>query len=891
MDNKLKKIVENAFFVLKYEQFYDNFNHHLKMKIACFENSNFFKKCNQLIIALNNFLIDGENDYFIKFINKIDVNPVLKNKGPDEKWKLNYFIDAPIEILIIDYIWSMLFLKYYQKLGNTEFLYANLFNFKILNLNPFEDDFNRKLLFKRYKFGYNSWLSELEKKFDQYKNLSDITLLSLDYSRFYYCLNNPLETLINQNKNLFDDFFIKISNLLLAIQNNYNLKLLKLTSLTNSNNIMLPIGLASSRILSNYSLLKVDKEFISADNLIFYGRYVDDMLFLFKGKIETNQLLNQLKFILKNNKISNNLTFNKDKIKSFVFNQNSSKMNFKNKLNKINTSYYFDDFDFSTAFNLFSSIDRNILNSNLIDNRLSEDLFLSFDLNKILIIWNVFLLNIELDQKTIKIIYEKILTETNFKIKPYLLFLSLKFISKYFPKMIENYYKKLNLGIGNEINELMFVHNEIKKNSINILCSSIQSFYYNQIKGIFSISLSEKFEENNSLKNLAKLHSNLKKAGFVRVEPIFNNLINQSKKQPIINEITMKKYFGNTLQFVHYFDLSLYQQFLSLIFKNKSKNIINTFYKRINNIKEANYYLTKKRQIILEKFKYLSFSFEIKDESRSENKFVISQPKINIDDDDSNLKSLSVAPNLKETLSFINILSISRENRTNLLILPELYVRLEWINFLLEFSRNSNIDVVFGVSPVIFEGHYFNFMIHACSTLSKTKNKIVLPFVREKNDYSYKEINFCKKNSLIVENAVIPNYFNFIKPNYKSSSYLCFEVTDIYARALFKGKTDLIIVPMLNKDTNYFDNIVESLSRDMSVIVATSNSALVGNSAIILPRETAQKKLTEFKGGFNEYVVSSNIPLIELRDFNKTPYDEKKKDNFKPHSAHWEVND
>ena len=61
------------------------------------------------------------------------------------------------------------------------------------------------------------------------------------------------------------------------------------------------------------------------------------------------------------------------------------------------------------------------------------------------------------------------------------------------------------------------------------------------------------------------------------------------------------------------------------------------------------------------------------------------------------------------------------------------------------------------------------------------------------------------------------------------SVYCCYELADICDRALFKSYSDLMIAVEWNKDTNYYSNIIESLSRDMHCFCVQVNSSGYGD--------------------------------------------------------------
>lgn len=303
---------------------------------------------------------------------------------------------------------------------------------------------------------------------------------------------------------------------------------------------------------------------------------------------------------------------------------------------------------------------------------------------------------------------------------------------------------------------------------------------------------------------------------------------------------------------------------------------VNNIYSTMNNLVPKKFYESTVKKNKLNNLDYRSRTIKIYSKDSKE-EFVVSQPNINLSDVKVQFDQSFYGPTLEESFAFYRILNESKRNRTNLIVFPEFYIKLDWLYNLDSFCRNEEIDAIFGIQPFFKKGYYVNILGSIYSN-NGDPNKMSLPILRIKNNYSHKEKQYYSP----VFSTKIKRYINIEKDNYSSTALLCFEATDIVARAIFKGRTDLIAVPMLNRDTTYFNNILESLSRDLSVIVVSCNSFEKGNSIIVQPTKTYKRIITEFKGGFNNYLVSSFIPLTSLREYNKSP---NNKNEFKPHPA------
>lgn len=235
------------------------------------------------------FASDDENErksyHFIT--NKISTDDI-------ELEKCNYMIDAPIEIHIASELWvemvgtklSPCFKKYN---------YAN-------QLNVSEGDEtkikNSIMLFKPYFIGYQKWRDEA---LDEAKRLldkgNDVTILSLDIKRYYYSARINMQDVITElsksETEQEDELQVQFLNILLQLIHSCYQKQVEdyLDDDCKSNDqdnkkhrYVLPVGLVSSALLANYYLCKFDKHVVEAVAPSFYGRYVDDLIFVFKNR-------------------------------------------------------------------------------------------------------------------------------------------------------------------------------------------------------------------------------------------------------------------------------------------------------------------------------------------------------------------------------------------------------------------------------------------------------------------------------------------------------------------------------------------------------------------------------------------------------------------------------
>lgn len=140
--------------------------------------------------------------------------------------------------------------------------------------------------------------------------------------------------------------------------------------------------------------------------------------------------------------------------------------------------------------------------------------------------------------------------------------------------------------------------------------------------------------------------------------------------------------------------------------------------------------------------------------------------------------------------------------------------------------------------------------------------------MKEKNYYPYEEKILLAKRGmqpLIKE----PYYFIIDNGIIKYSTMTCFEATNIRDRAFMNDKIDVLFIPVYNKDTTYFSNIISSLSRDISGFIIQANNSEYGDSRITGPMNSYSKEIVQLKGGENNYVVVGTLDFEKMHNKHK----------------------
>ncbi len=309
-----KHQIFNAYKKLKHYYFYDNTSILMREELAKFEEEVFkdFNEPTQIKDVLNKRM----KDYFQKFkdndksiLNSIGIDLLPKKlkenrldiitnnfKSDDniEVERLNIYINAPIEIHIISVLWTMFVGRFLQTdINNCS--YANKLD---LDIDPNDNlPFENFKLFKPYFVQYQSWRDDAINKADSLLNEGkNVTILSLDIKEYYHNVKLDFSVIEEQSREKISKHFSKsekknnfleIADLLNTILEKVHLLYFKQAKKYlpkrkhTDKNYPLPIGLISSGFLGNYYLKDFDELIVQEVNPAFYGRYVDDLMFVF----------------------------------------------------------------------------------------------------------------------------------------------------------------------------------------------------------------------------------------------------------------------------------------------------------------------------------------------------------------------------------------------------------------------------------------------------------------------------------------------------------------------------------------------------------------------------------------------------------------------------------
>jgi hypothetical protein len=243
-------------------------------------------------------------------------------------------------------------------------------------------------------------------------------------------------------------------------------------------------------------------------------------------------------------------------------------------------------------------------------------------------------------------------------------------------------------------------------------------------------------------------------------------------------------------------------------------------------------------------------------------------------------------PNLafERQKEIFSILNQAKKGECDLLVLPELSIPYRWLPFMVKHARNHQMALIFGMEYWVVKKPdpvAYNFIVAALPIKNNDDYKTCGLSIRCKNHYAPKEQEDLERAGLSVPNKDCFRYDLFKWRGCQFSIYNCYEVADIKHRAIFRSELDLLVACVLNKDTNYFSSIVESVVKDLHCYVVQVNCSDYGDSRIVQPTKKDRMDILRVSGGDNNTILTAELDINKLRHFQSLGYSAID-DEFKP---------
>lgn len=236
---------------------------------------------------------------------------------------------------------------------------------------------------------------------------------------------------------------------------------------------------------------------------------------------------------------------------------------------------------------------------------------------------------------------------------------------------------------------------------------------------------------------------------------------------------------------------------------------------------------------------------------------------------------------------FARIFDEAVHGKADMLVLPENFLPFEWIPIVTRLCASNNLALITGIEHFVVKdpGKQNNgFVYNITATILPYKHEhytFASVSYHNKVAYSPREKEYIIGRRYMFKEGNIYQLFGW--NNVWFPVYCCFELASIHDRGLFQTYADMVIAVEWNKDTPYYSNIIESLSRDLHCYCIQANSSDYGDSRIVAPKDSASKDIVRTKGGLNACALIDRIDIKALRDFQMLEFPlQKESKAFKP---------
>lgn len=960
----LQKIYE-GYRKFKNYSYYDSASLLSRKRVAEFEEDlynlkekEFKKKFSEKTNGLFEVLLGTNEQYFQCLLKKIEFcilpKSMQKNGSQEDKGKAiklisnhiqkeklgldqyNIFIDAPIEIQLISTLWVMFVGVKLSKLISSH-NYAYRLSLSSLQTESQQTRISSGLhIYKPYFQGYQDWRDNALKKAEEIlDNHKDVTIVSLDITRYFYHVRLNLlefvENLFRENAIDFSSederiFANRLTILLETVHKAYTKEckdyLPDDVMPINENEAMLPVGLVSSGVIGNLFLADFDKKVVEKIHPDYYGRYVDDMLFVI-GESKADDALEFLKKYFVESQIltidnetykitANNVSLSIQPHKIIVesFEHTGSKaalMIFRRNIQRQRSEFRFlpdeerveQNFD-EAAFSLQYSGSVNKLRNikDFTEDKYGASTFLAHI---------IFLAcyKSEENKKHKKAIVQQILTY--FKGTVALEYYSLweKVFTYFVITEDVDSLNKFQKQIFDAIKQCCFGNPKIQE----VIRKSLEETL--QLSAAIPLSMHLNFIEaenewkGKTIEAAIRLrhasmfrHQYLGIAGLNLTKCLVDDECNLYRKD-YVHKIELLQYVGIiylTPIFVHIDVICHIYIFIKTDeYKYSKTKSINDFlcdapydsFKQYHIINwEWNSLFDKQKKW---KKKELKISRKIDslkiDKDKSEViEYIVPTDERTVHTIKSNkrigIANVNVDKNIieKTALNKVNLSSQRRKElfriindaityKCDVLVLPELSVPYQWIDLLAAECKKNQIAIIAGLTYLVTNSNYALNIVVTLLPFSENNYKSCIIIPRVKNHYAPKEKTRLRSYGYRVPKEVKSIYHLFHWRKSYFSVYNCFELASIEERCLLKSKVDFIVATELNADINYYSDIAGSWVRDVHSFFIQVNTSEYGDSRIMKPSKSMEKNMVIVKGGKNSTILIDDLDIDSLRKF------------------------
>lgn len=933
-----EKMVNGAYLKLKSYLYHDKTLMFAKCRLAVFESNR--EQFEKALEDLAQALCEKKSEYFHQFLHEINYR-VLPKKFKDtpqieksdiirgnvnhkrEVDSINFFIDLPVELQILDFLWTLLVGKISQR--KEDFLsHATATKFKKSLFNDNEDlfsgiDFDSNRAFELYYNLYRQWRSGAFETIKSEISHADTVLLCLDLRRFYYSVElnfQKISEYLNHDERLKQfDFLTRIIEQIYSI---YTQKLSKIfLEIKNpKERFVLPIGLASSIVLRELYLYDIDR--LIMENLCpaYYQRYVDDILLVLSDVQETQKMDDLIRTTLVEKDIieydgettmslkrHKNLKIQTSKINCFFFHKGEKPilLDKYEQILQMNSSEYnlLPDIDILDApFELSAYKIDNLDGSSKIRELgfLKNDSYMAMryigSLSRL--VKNTYVNEDVLDPCLVQIeeFYKgsQCVEFSNHWRSLFELLLACGQNSEVQNSRARQMYR----NIKDEISDLRLTNeliSELKSEILENICNQMQQDLTEKLKisAALAVSLNLYYAsaENDISKEVRELAENFRKSNLLNHTLVTFPLLNYSKNSKWnLTNINLYELLQEGVETFHIDDFKMkwsprFINFLELQMQNFIVNVekksnehlddIYKYYCKVNHLKQYKAFFecedSTNKGIVFEKI-------SVKNSTCINPKIALANTKVNKDMIFQPLIEKNDNLNIEMKTKLYKIINTAKKEKVDILVFPEFYFPIEWVMDVAMFAIKNNLTIITGMRYIPVNRKAYNEIFHIIPTTNDSSFKSGILRYREKNFYAPEERTELAKMGYRSSEDKKPKYYIIENKKFSYSSVLCYEFTDIISRAAMKSKIEILFVPQLNRDTNYFSAIVESTARDLHCFVVQANTSEYGDSRITAPYKTLYKNILQIKGGETDTVMIAELDISKLTKKRKAYQEE-----------------
>lgn len=931
------ELMETAYRLLKSEAYYETYNLFLKKQIAEFESSLNIDNIDACFDDLLQKLVNNDQDYLkglnqrvgIKLLPKgfednrfkqNDDGPIfLSNETVFDRYEVkevNAIIDCPIELMILDCLWTITVGPLVEE-HLPESCYGYRLHKDILN---HETRKKATALFKYYPHQYKVWRDGAFTTIDKIHASENVTVFSLDIYKCYYYVNTEWEEISKliqgaqdsaEDKKIMQTLTDIVKNLHSVYWEKLRATRLKLGDETPG----LPIGLISSRVLCNYRLSELDKIIEKSLTPSYYGRYVDDLLIV----VRTPQsILREVKEAKAQNLIDTFLVHKGILISSG--NEYTCVVNHAIKLQASKTCVYLlrKTHGKSAIERFKKELQRNVSELRFMPEKFELDelgmsLFGVSDKQRPTKPRDLFIGGGNITA-TLKEMSQLIMIAKNAQMPDGV-------VSKKSAKIV-NMFQGINLVsnylIWEKLNTLLvLLRSETQIDDLyGALVGEFQKVTYDNggtdIVAHLRESIIEYFEISWAMA-LALLEMNrepqtnvpwglavlIRKSCLVRDQFIAYPLLEYSTYDgalisradaciPDCDKMDkFKLRFAPRYIHFHEYIIAYYEKLLTSEMKNGLVIDIgiNEFFNREIVTPEQSssgskaiytFDVEKNPRIIIKNpqtvcstssCKHLMPCYADPAGSVKAFKIAVANMKVDLKNIQDNCKPGS-SPNVsrKRLLNLGKMLNNVIQENCSMFFMPEFAIPYTWLTMIAGWVWRNQIGIVCGLEHVINNGTAYNLIATLLPVTDKNHVRHCYIILRVKNHYAPREIEHLANYRLRVPKVPM-RYDMFEWKGVQFAPYLCYELADITHRGLFLSEIDMLIACVYNKDVHYFGDIVDSLTRDLHCFVVQANSSDYGDSCVVQPTKTETQNILRVKGGENSTILTATLNVQKLREF------------------------